>query len=156
MLGLATGKQGLDGGALLAGKATGADGVQDDVALDVSVLAAELESSESGDDDLGILVSFVGQEPTGRLGQENHGHADEETEDDLERDGESPREVVAAVAAAVVDPVRDHGTECDDAAFDADEQSSVGGFTAFSCGELVVSLPPDIQLRTYNTMDRGI
>lgn len=61
MLSLATSEEGLNWSALLAGETTGANRVQDDVSLDLSLGATKLIASESRDDFFSIFISFVGK-----------------------------------------------------------------------------------------------
>lgn len=74
---------------------------------------------------------MVAEEPPRRLWQEAHGDDDENSEYDLEGDGKSPHEVIRAVRRSVIDPVGDQGAEGDDAALNANQQSSVGRLAAF-------------------------
>lgn len=128
VLGLPVGEKGAVWSALGASNTGCTDGIQDDVALPCGLLALQLVATKGGDDLLGILVAFVGKKPPGRLGQPEHGH-DNETEDDLEGDGETPREVSLGERRTVVDPVGDQCSESNDTTLDADEQTSVGGLT---------------------------
>lgn len=127
VLGLSTGEQSLDGSALLSSETRGTDRVDDSVALGACVIAVNLETSNGSDNLLGFFMAVVGEQPSRRLRKPDHANADNETEDDLEGNGETPSEVLGTVRAAVVDPVGDKGTEGNDTTFDTDEKTSVGG-----------------------------
>ena len=130
VLRLAVGEEGLDGGALLAGEARGADGVEDHVPLGLCLLAVDFISTEGGNGPLGLLVPLVGEEPARAVGQPDHDGAEDEGEDDLEGNGEAPDEVIGPVGRTVVDPVRNQRAKGDDAALDADEEAAVGRLAA--------------------------
>lgn len=113
------------------GKATGsANAVHDNVPLDGRLRRVQLITPKRGDDDFSLLVTLVGQEPTGRLGQEPHGNGNDEGEDDLEGDGESPGKLGWAVRCSIVDPVCHTGAEGDDTTLDTDKKSTVRSLTA--------------------------
>ena len=67
----------------------------------------------------------MAEEPAGRLGHVNHEDQDDEGEEALEGNGESPREIIRTVSAAVVNPVGDESTNGNAAAFKADDFATV-------------------------------
>jgi hypothetical protein len=72
----------------------------------------------------------VRKQPSRRLGQSCHDDENDESEEDLEGDGETPDEVVRTVGAAIVDPVSDKRADSDVATFDTDDFASVVGLGA--------------------------
>lgn len=121
----AVGEESLDGGALLTGETRGADGVEDDVTLLLGLDAVDLVAADGSNGGLGVLVPLVSEQPSGGLGQPDHGDADNEAKDALEGNGEAPDEVIGAVGGAVVDPVGDQSSEGDNTTLNADEQTTV-------------------------------
>jgi len=67
----------------------------------------------------------VGKEPARRLRQLGHHDDDDDREDALESDRESPGEVVGAVETSVVDPVSDQRANGDVTTLNADDLSTV-------------------------------
>lgn len=126
----ATGEESLDGSALLATEARGADGVDNKVNLLLGLGAVDIEATDGSDDGGGLFVSLMGEKPSRRLGEPDHGDAKNETKEDLESNGESPDEVIRTVRRTIVDPVGDEGTKGNDTTLDTDEKTSVGGLAA--------------------------
>ena len=93
--------------------------------------ARGFETVKCGDDVDSLLVSLFAEKPSGRLGEEQGSHDENDAKDDLEGDGEAPRQVVGTIRCTVVNPVCKHGTESNDASFDTDEETPVGGPAAF-------------------------
>lgn len=127
VLGLAVGEEGAEWGlsTLAAG---GCDGVEDNVALNDGLLVGVTESVECGEDAGGLLRAVSSQQPTWRLWKEDDTNAEDETEDDLEGDWESPGEVInGRVRSAVINPVGNHSTDGNNTTLDTDEQTTVGG-----------------------------
>lgn len=130
VLGLSTSEKGLYRSRLLANESRCADRVKDRVSLLAGVVAVDLITTNGGDDTLGVLVSLVSKEPSGTLGEPDHGNAEDEAKDALEGNGETPGEVLVSIGSTIVDPVGDEGTESNDTTLNADEKTTVAGLTA--------------------------
>ena len=72
-----------------------------------------------------FFLAVVGKEPAGRFRQLGHHAENDESEDALESDGESPSEVVRAVKTSIVDPVSNQRANSDVTALNADDLSTV-------------------------------
>lgn len=125
MLGLAASKESLEWSALLAVTAGSTEGVDNKVALLEGLGTVDLVTTESSNDLVGVLGAAVAEKPSGRLGKVEHGDDDEDGEDKLESDGETPDEVIGTVRRAVVDPVSNQGAKGNDTTFNADEKTTV-------------------------------
>lgn len=89
VLSLATGEQvGVGGLGTVAGSA---NGVHDDSLLELSFVVGDFETAESSDNLLTFLVALTGEQPARRLRHEVDTEDNDETEEDLEGDGESRR-----------------------------------------------------------------
>lgn len=125
MLGLAAGEESLEGSALLAVTAGSTKGVDNKVALLDGLGAVDLVTAESSNDLVGVLGAAVAEKPSGRLGKEEHGAGDEDGEDKLESDRETPNEVIGTVRSAIVNPVGNQSAKGNDTTFNANEKTTV-------------------------------
>ncbi|KAI3481778.1 hypothetical protein L1887_55625 [Cichorium endivia] len=112
----------------LGGDKRGRDFVQllgDDGVIDRNVV-------ERSHDVAGIVLAALEHEPTGRLGQEDRDKGGED-EDELERDGQTPRgRAGVEEEAAKVDPVGHGDTTGDHGTLDHDEHASLVGRRTFT------------------------
>ena len=123
MLRLAVGE---DSGELgLAATTSQANGLLDNVHLDIDLRVVARKAVQSSHNSGSFLLAVVSEEPARRLGQLGHHDENDDSEDALESDGESPGEVVRAVKTSVVDPVSDQCTDGDVTALNANDLSTV-------------------------------
>ncbi|KAJ8113151.1 hypothetical protein OPT61_g4648 [Boeremia exigua] len=123
MLRLAVGK---DSGELGLATTTGqANGFLDDVHLDLDFGVLAGKTVERSHDSRRLFLAVMGEEPARRFRQLGHHDDDNNCEDALESDGESPGEVVRAVKTSVVDPVSNQRANGDVTALNADDLSTV-------------------------------
>lgn len=90
MLRLAARKTRLQGCILLARIARRSDRIKNDLALEDCLFGIDFKTAEGGDDGCTLGVETAGQEPAGRLREPVGRDGDNESEDDLEGDGEAP------------------------------------------------------------------
>jgi hypothetical protein len=64
-------------------------------------------------------------EPTRRLGEHKSTASDEDSEHDLEGDGEPPLDGAVDIRETEIEPVSDEGTDGDDSTLEADEETTV-------------------------------
>jgi hypothetical protein len=102
-----------------------ADGLLDDTHLNLDFRVLARETVESGHDSCSFLLAVVSEEPAWRFRELSHHDKDDESEDDLESNGEAPGEIVRAVETTVVDPVRNQRANGDVAALNADDLTAV-------------------------------
>ena len=110
--------------------AGGADSVENDRHLltdDLVVTATTIQTSQDG---CSIVAEVFGEEPTRGLGQGQHHDDDNDGEDALEGNGESPSEVIRSIEAAIVDPVGNQSTNGDVATLNANELTTALGLAA--------------------------
>lgn len=101
------------------------DGIHDDVHLQVDLGVISGQSVEASQNRPSFILTVMAEEPAGRLGHVDHEDQDDKSEDALEGNGESPREIIRTVSAAIVNPVGDESTNGNTAAFEADDFATV-------------------------------
>lgn len=106
--------------------------VNDNVLLGLSLAVIDLNTLEGSNDPLTLGNLVMGNEPARRLGQVVHADNDDNTEENLEGDRETPHQVLRAEVGTVIDPVGNHGTNGDNTTFNTDEQTTVLGVRALS------------------------
>lgn len=90
MLRLAACKTCLQRCILLARIARCSDRIEYDLALEDGLFGIDFEAAEGSDNGCTLGVEATGQEPAGRFGEPVGRDGDNESEDDLEGDGEAP------------------------------------------------------------------
>ena len=83
------------------------------------------EGDETGESTGGILVALLLDEPSGRLGEEDHTDGEDETPNELETDGDLPRSPSGLVFGAVVDDPGDENTNGDRPLVTGDDGTTV-------------------------------
>lgn len=144
MLALAVGEDSRDRGTL-AGLATGANAVHDNASLEGDLVVVCRLGSKGTKHHCGFFLAIFAEQPTRRLGESRDQNEHYDGEDTLEGDRESPRKLVRAVKATIIDPGRqvsisrestrraavgcipisDQSSDCDIAALNTDELSAV-------------------------------
>jgi len=119
-------------GDLSASVSTGLDSINDQGVLESDCCVGSLQTTKGSNDIDGIFVSVLRDQPSWRFRKEPNPDDKDYTEDDLESNGETPCQVIRSVGRAVVDPVRNHGPECNNSSFNTDEKTTVGSTTALS------------------------
>ncbi len=107
MLRLSTAKDRLERRALSTCITRSTDAVHDNLLLQLRFLIIAFEATERGNDCLAFFIAFASEEPARGFGEPDHTQDEDEGEDDLKRDWETPREVWGAIACAVVNLVGD-------------------------------------------------
>ena len=110
--------------------ASSSDRVDDDVHLQINLGVISGQCIQSSQNRPSLVLSVVAKKPAGRLGHLDHEDQNDKCENALEGNGESPREVIRAVSAAVIDPVGDEGTNGHAAALETDDFATVLCFRA--------------------------
>ena len=90
MLRLPPGKQRLKRRPLSTRIPRGADTVQDDGLLELSFFVGDFEAAQGGDDGFAFFEAVAREKPAGGFREPDHAEADDEGEDDLKGDGETP------------------------------------------------------------------
>jgi hypothetical protein len=88
------------------------------------------EPVQTSQDGGGVVFVMVVEEPTRRFRKLGHHDEDNNGENTLESDWESPGEVVRTIGTSIVDPVGDERANGNHAAFDTDDLSTVLGLAA--------------------------
>jgi len=103
------------------------DGVENNAGLKLNLSIVNGLGLEGCQNDGGFILSIVRKQPSRRLGQSCSDTENDESEEALESDGETPDQVVRSVCAAVVDPVGDERADSDVTTLNADDLASVVG-----------------------------
>lgn len=96
-------------------------GLLDGLELVLDVLVVLGQVGDAGNDFAGLGVTSLEDEPARRLGQEHDEGENEEAEDDLESQGESPRDRAWREGEAEIDPVGNHDTARDEGTLNHDQ-----------------------------------
>lgn len=88
----------------LASLSAGADTVHDDTSLESDLFVIDGLRCESAENDCGFFLAVLAEQPTRTLGKASDEDQDDDGENALEGDRESPGELLWAVETAVVDP----------------------------------------------------
>ena len=96
MLRLPPGEQRLEWRSLSPRIPRGADTVQDNGLLQLRFFVGDFETSQGGDDGFTFFEAVASKEPARGFGEPDDADADDEGEDDLEGDGETPGKVCGA------------------------------------------------------------
>lgn len=129
MLSLATSEENRDR-SRLAEAASHLNGVENNAGLKLNLSIVNGLGLEGCQNDSGFILSIVRKQPSRRLGQSCGNTENDESEEALEGDGETPDQVVRSVCAAVVDPVSNKRADSDVASLNADDLASVVGLGA--------------------------
>lgn len=106
------------------------DGVNDQLLLELGLVVVDLPTTQGGKHVLTLLDAVFGDEVTGGVGKEPHADDDDETEEDLESNGETPHQVLVTEVGTVVNPVGNRSTDGNDTTLDTDEQTTVASLGA--------------------------
>lgn len=114
------------------GNTSSFDGLDDQLLLQLSLGGVDLSTTKGSQNVLTLVDLTTGDEVAGRVGHVVHSDDDNNTEDDLEGNGETPGEVGGTVGGTEVDPVGDGCTNGNNTTLDTDEQATVAGAGALS------------------------
>lgn len=91
----------------------------------------DLVVTQGGQNGFTLGDAATRDEVTRGIGQVKHSDDDNDTEDNLEGNWETPDQVIRAIVGTKVDPVGNHRTDGNDTTFDTDEQTTVARLRAF-------------------------
>lgn len=104
--------------------------IEDQVLLGLRSDVVDLETTQCGQNRLTVGNAILGDQIARRLGQVVHSNNNDETEEDLEGNGESPDQIRWAIVGTKVDPIRNGRANGNDTTFDTYQQTTVARFGA--------------------------
>ena len=105
--------------------------VQNDGLLQLNLWIIDRLGREGSNDSFTFLVTLTDEQPAWRLRKDSQTSDDENAEDDLESNWETPSEIRGTVRGTEVDPVGDESTDSHCTALDTDEETTVGRARTF-------------------------
>jgi hypothetical protein len=117
--------------SLLTQRAGGTERIESELFLNLGFVVVNFTAIERGEDIFAFFDAVFGDEVAGGIRKEPHADDDDDTEDDLERDGKAPDQVGRAIVRSKVDPVGNRSTDGDDTTFNTDEETAVTGLGTF-------------------------
>ena len=117
--------------SLLTQRARGTERVEGELFLNLGFVVVNFTAIESSEDIFAFFNAVFGDEVAGGVREEPHANDDDNTEDNLERNGEAPDQVGRAIVRSKVNPVGNRSTDGDDTTFDTDEETTVAGLGTF-------------------------
>jgi hypothetical protein len=101
--------------------------IHDDMGLESGLLIINGVATQRSNHLRSVLVTILGQQPTGRLGKPDHAKEHNECKHALESDWEAPRKLIRAIGAPVIDPIGDQSSKSNNSALNTNEQTMVLG-----------------------------
>ena len=115
---------------LLAQSTRSIDRINNELLLELSLRVINFPATKGSKNRLSFADLTLRDKVTRGVRKVDHSDNDNDTEDDLESNGETPHQVVGTEVSTKVDPVGDSGTDGNDTTLNTDQQTTIASLGA--------------------------